>query len=115
VVSTVLWIDDYQHELGHALEARSIGNEGMARVCARRAAGIVVGEYLLRRGYTNLSHSVYERITIFSNLPDIDPELKTIAGHFLVKVNKNHQIPEDIDLISDAQRLKKDMIRDLDH
>ncbi len=24
------------------------GNEGMARVCARRAAGIIIGEYLNR-------------------------------------------------------------------
>ena len=37
----------YDQEINRAEKARQDGNEGMARVCARRAAGIVVGEYLL--------------------------------------------------------------------
>jgi hypothetical protein len=107
-------MDEYQLELEHALQARSIGNEGMSRVCARRAAGIVIGEYLLDHGYTHLTHSVYERILQFCGLPNLDPELKTIASHFLVRVDNNHHIPAGIDLIEDVRKLYKVITPDLD-
>jgi hypothetical protein len=34
------WQERYQNELERGEQARRDGNEGMARVCARRAAGL---------------------------------------------------------------------------
>ena len=106
-------MDEFQKELQHAIFARSNGNEGMARVCSRRAAGIVIGQYLLKHGYSNLSQSVYKRISIFYNLNDTDPKLKIIASHFLLQVNKEHQLPDGIDLLADVQILENDLIQSL--
>jgi hypothetical protein len=103
--SEVKWKMAYQNEINHALLARKAGNEGMARVCARRAAGIVIGEYLSRQGYTNLSKSAVERMSIFLSLPTMDEHTRNITSHFMVKVNPDHNLPEDVDLISDAQWL----------
>ncbi len=87
----------------------------MARVCARRAVGIIIGEYLIRRGYSNLTHSAYERISIFNSLPDINQQCKEIASHFLLKVNADHKLPLYADLISEAMWLEKSLLNDFTH
>jgi hypothetical protein len=101
----------YQAEIDHAIKARSEGNEGMARVCARRAAGIIIGEYLEQRGVSNLTYSAYDHLVTFNNLPDINPKLKEIAGHFLLRVDHDHQLPEDVDLLFDVQVLAKELLQ----
>ena len=111
----VLWQDEYKNEIDHALMARMSGNEGMARVCARRAAGIVIGEYLYRLGYSDLTHSAYERLSMFTDLPDVDQQFKDIANHLLLKVNLDHKFPLDADLISEVMFLKKSLLGEADH
>jgi hypothetical protein len=102
---------EYNKELEHAIFARSNGNEGMARVCARRAAGIIIGEYLNRLGYSSLTNSAYDRLSIFYNLPFVDQGYKDIANHFLIKVNLDHTLPLEADLISDVLWLEKNLLR----
>lgn len=87
----------------------------MARVCARRAAGIIIGEYLLRLGFTNLPHSSYDRISIFYDLPNIEKQWKDICGHFLLKVNHDHKLPLDADLISEAMWLENTLLNNNNH
>ncbi len=98
---------DYHLELEHAIDARSQGNEGMSRVCARRAAGILIGEYLSQRGYPMLSHSVYERLALFNSLPDLNEKCREVAGHFLIKVSHDRNLPQGVDLIQDVIFLEK--------
>jgi len=105
-----LWKLEYQNEIDRAFAARLLGNEGMARVCARRAAGIVVEEYLKRRGFANQTHSAYDHLSIFTNFPNIDQKHKKIVGHFLLRVDKNHKLPSDIDLINEAIWLEKSLL-----
>ncbi len=87
----------------------------MARVCARRAAGIVIGEYLERRGVTNLTHSAYARLSKFNDLLDVDQNLKVIAGHFLLKVDRDYKFPENIDLIAEVQLLENELLNNQKH
>lgn len=108
------WKVEYLGEIKRGLLARSNGNEGMARVCARRAAGIVIGEYLQRKGYTNLSDSAYARLTLFTSLHDEDPEYKEIASHCLMKVNQDRQLTLKIDLINEVILLKNSLLLDTD-
>ncbi len=109
------WKADYTRELERAVRARSEGNEGMARVCARRAAGIVVGEYLLRRGFTGTHDSTYDRLSIFMGLLDIDGELKERCSHFLLKVNLDHRIPGDPDLVREAKWLEHALLNEANY
>jgi hypothetical protein len=110
VKSKASWQDEYKTEIEHAVQARLGGNEGMARVCARRAAGIVIGEYLHRHGYLHLTTSAYDRLTLFSSLPEIDQLNKQIADHLLTKVDHDRKLPLDIDLVSEVMWLKKSLL-----
>ena len=110
MLSTSSWKIEYQKELEQAISARAAGKEGMARVCARRAAGIVIGEFLLRRGYTNPGPSAYDRLSLFNSLPDVDNQQKNIASHFLLKVNADRSLPINADLVSEVQWLMEQLI-----
>ncbi len=81
------------------------GNEGMARVCARRAASIIIGEYLAHRGYTNLSSSIFDRISIFTSLPEVSEKSREVARLFLLRVTPEHNLPIDTDLLRATERL----------
>jgi hypothetical protein len=83
----------------------------MARVCARRAAGIVIGEYLNRQGDKYSTPSAYERLRYLLSQPDISPHVRDITEHFLVRVTPNHTLPIDVDLIANAHRLKNLLIK----
>jgi len=100
------WKAEYTKELENANKARCEGYEGKARVCARRAAGIVIGEYLHRRGVAELNHSTYELLALFNSLPDVDEQCKAVSSHFLIKVNQQHDLPLQADLIEDAAWLE---------
>ena len=105
------WQNLFEDEIQQAQAARTAGNEGMARVCARRAAGIVVGENLNRQGDNFSNPSAYERLRYLYSKPDISPQVREIAAHFLVRVTPNHTLPIDADLIADAQWLQKSLIQ----
>ena len=104
------WETDYQKELSRAISARMKGNEGMARVCARRAASIIIGEYLHRHGYTHPENSIYDRLEIFNTLPGLSSNQKNVANHFLLKVDLDHRLPGDVDLVSDVQWLANSLL-----
>jgi len=99
------WKDGFDHEINQAILARDNGNEGMARVCARRAVGILIGEYFYRHGYGNQSASAYDRLSRFTSLPEVDEQVKTMCNHFLLKVDNDHNLPAGVDLLVEAQWL----------
>lgn len=104
------WKENCQAEINGAVAARARGNEGMARVCARRAAGVIIGEYLHRKGFTSYGSSVVDRMSIFNALPDIDLQSKEIASHFLLKVDPEHHLPVDVDLVNEVAWLSKTLL-----
>ncbi len=100
------WKIRFDHELSTALQARSKGKEGMARVCARRAAGIIVGEYLFRRGLILTSPSAIQQLRYFVSLEDAPEEAREIAQHCLIHLDSQHKLPIDADLVKEAQWLE---------
>jgi hypothetical protein len=98
------WCTSYRVEIAHAKLARQSGNEGKARVCARRAVGILLGDYLSQQGIPS-GPSAYDRIRLFQDLPYIPPLVRQIIDHFLVHVNEDHSLPGDIDLLAEAEWL----------
>jgi hypothetical protein len=100
----------YQLELKMARAARASGNEGKARVCARRAAGIVVGEYLKQNGYPISDPSAYALLKYLCSLPEIPGEIRQVADHFLLRVDKDQNLPIPVDLVAEVAWLENKLI-----
>ena len=98
------WKITFEHELTTAAIARQRGNEGMARVCARRAAGAAASEYLRRNQLPN-PNTAYDRLRWLAANPAISPEIQELAGRFLVRITPEHELPIDADLLADARKL----------
>jgi hypothetical protein len=110
---TISWKSQFDHELENALAARYRGNEGMARVCARRAAGALIGHYLVQKGHAADKRSAYQTIKIFTGLPDVPNELKHSAALLLVKVTSERTLPVDVDLIAEVIRLAEKITHEI--
>jgi hypothetical protein len=104
------WDTLFQNELQQAELARSIGNEGKARVCARRAAGIIFNEYFRQKSILTPPPGAYDAIRFFHTLPEITDDIHNIAGHFLERVDKNFALPDNVDLIQDARWLAQRLL-----
>ncbi len=82
--------------------ARLRGNEGQARVCARRAAGIAIREYLRPPG---ASVPPVQRLRSAKPAQD-DPELSRSSGnveHLTMRVTQDFKLPVEADLLAEAR------------
>jgi hypothetical protein len=104
------WRDLTNQELEMARAARGSGNEGRARVCARRAAGHVIGEYLTGKDVDLATESALDRLRYLHSSPDTDPSVRELVGHFLVHTSPEHNLPIDADLISDVDLLARQLL-----
>jgi hypothetical protein len=106
-------------ELARGEAARLTGLEGRARVCARRAAGVAVREYLYQRGVTAPGTSAYDLLAFLQDMPGNLPveklaEIRQAAGHLLERVNENFTLPVEVDLLEEARRLARALEAGLD-
>ncbi|MGA7193325.1 MAG: hypothetical protein WBW94_06805 [Anaerolineales bacterium] len=92
-------------EFERAQQARSRGNEGQARVCARRAAGIAAREYFVRRGETIRTPSAFDLLNLLIEDSSLSDDLRQLAAHLTLRVNEEFKLPADIDLIAEAKKL----------
>src|SRR5512142_1558542 len=98
------WQSEIQAEFEKAAQARARGNEGQARVCARRAAGIAIREYLSRGGIRPVSTSAYDLLNLIKNDPALPPDLKLLADHLTVRVTEEFKLPVNVDLVAESQQ-----------
>ena len=104
------WQTEIQAEFDKAEEARARGNEGQARVCARRAAGIAIREYLRRQGIRPASMSAFDLLNQIKQDPQLPPGLQEIADHLTLRVNEDFKLPVDADLIAGARKLCHELL-----
>lgn len=104
------WQERFTYEMQTAVQARTAGNEGMARVCARRAAGIIVAEYFRRRGLEWKSASAYDALRILRTLPGISEKSIQAADHLLARLTPEHTLPIDADLLAEARWLAAELL-----
>ncbi len=107
------WRAQIQAELELAEQARERGHEGRARVCARRAAGIAVREYLQRQGRPLRTPSAYDLLRLLQAEPHLPPDLRRAAAHLTLRVNEAFKLPPDVDLIAEARTLCEALLPDL--
>jgi len=99
------WRTRFAREMKMADKARTEGNEGKARVCARRAAGIVADAYMKRRGVSTPNMTAYERVKILQTWPDLPDGVDAVVAHMTTRVNESYELPIDADLVAEAQWL----------
>ena len=98
------WQTQIDSEFEKAEQARARGNEGQARVCARRAAGVAIREYLTRQGIRPPSVSAYDLLNVLKDDPDLSADLKLIADHLTLRVTEEFKLPVDADLIAESRK-----------
>jgi hypothetical protein len=94
-----------RNEFEKAQQARINKNEGQARVCARRAAGIAIRKYLTSNGDQVPGMSAYDLINLLKEDALLPPNLKLIADHLTVRVTEDFELPLEADLIAEARVL----------
>lgn len=99
------WRSEIQAEFEKAGQARARGNEGQARVCARRAAGIAVRQYLARRGEKVRTPSAYDLLNRLAQDPSLSSDLRQSAGYLTLRVNEEFKLPVNVDLVAEARKL----------
>jgi len=106
--------EQIEKEFELAERARAKGNEGQARVCARRAAGVAVREYLTRTGIRPQSTSAYDLLNLLKDDPLLAPDLKLIADHLTLRVTEEFKLPVDADLVAEARKLCDELLKQKD-
>ncbi len=106
------WQTEIKAEFEKASQARLRGNEGQARVCARRAAGIAVREYLTRQGIRPPSASAYDLLNLLKEDPRLSPDLRRIADHLTLRVTEEFKLPVDVDLVAEAKQFCDDLFKE---
>ena len=99
------WKIQIQNEFNRAEQARVRGNEGQARVCARRAAGIAAREYFARRGQTIRTPSAYDLLNLLAEDPLLSADLRQAAAYLTLRVTEEFKLPVDVDLVAEARSL----------
>lgn len=96
-------------ELEQGERARSTGNEGQARVCARRAVGIALRAFWDEGVSTTPSViPLLQRLQATVSLPQA---LREVAGHFLMRVTPEFNLPLEVDLLAEARWLIDELER----
>ncbi|MFZ6027662.1 MAG: hypothetical protein ACOYYS_08105 [Chloroflexota bacterium] len=96
-----------EQELEKAYAARTKGNEGMARVCARRAAGVAARIFLQQQGIPVTSASAYDHLRTLSKTDGLPAPVQRAVAHLLARVDENFQLPAGVDLLEEAKTLVK--------
>lgn len=93
-------------ELRRARREREGGNEGKARVCARRAAGWAAAELNRRREpASEAPASVLALLAWFRDLDAVPRELREAADRLIRHVRPDHSLPHAEDPLEDAERI----------
>ncbi|MCE7861610.1 MAG: hypothetical protein DYG86_17725 [Chloroflexi bacterium CFX2] len=97
--------NEIKREFEQAEKARVNGNEGQARVCARRAAGIAIRDYLVRKGIRPPSRSAHDLLNLIKEQAPLPPDLKLVADHMTLRVTEEFKLPIEADLIAESKLL----------
>ena len=96
-------------ELNRAQDARLSGNEGMARVCARRAAGWAIQHYLSSFGKDPGLDNAYKYID-FLYKKESNLEIQAALENMLTRVDEDMNLPPEVDLLEDAYTVIKTLL-----
>lgn len=99
------WKTQLSKEFAMAEEALNAKNQGRVRVCARRAAGISIREYLTQRGIKPPSLSAYDLLKYLEEMDDTPADLRQASAHLRLRVTKDFRLPVDVNLVAEAKKI----------
>lgn len=97
--------EEIEKELAKAEAALRDGNDGMVRVCARRAVGLAAEawrERFPRKGWPGDALNQLRQIWANESFP---PEIRRAAERLMTKVNQRDTAPFSTDPIADARSI----------
>jgi len=94
---------EIETELAQAHKAREAGNEGQARVCARRAAGIAIREWYRRRFGTGWHGDALKQLQRLQEDVLVPERVREAARRLTTRVDFDHTLPFEDDPIEDAR------------
>lgn len=97
-------LEKIHREFEQARLARAGGLEGRARVCARRAAGFALREYL-SDAPSLANANVYQLLQAFQQLSQIPDSARKNAERLVMRVDEAYHLPSEIDLLVESQQL----------
>ena len=98
-------ITEIESELQMAEIASIGGNKGKARVCARRAAGWAIREWQSQNGVFESHRSAYWYLQVAAVDYALPTYVRAAAGNLIMRINEDHNLPVDADVLSDARVL----------
>jgi len=104
------WNNKFEHELDLATAARARGNEGQARVCARRAAGVLVRAYFERLGHPVTSSSAIDLLNDLLVIEAIPARARSAAEALTMRVTEEFKLPEGLDLLAEIRALAESLL-----
>ena len=111
---TINWKKQLHKEFKMAEDARNANNHGKMRVCARRAAGSAIREYLTKRGITPPSISAYDLLKYLEGLDETPPDLRLACANLQMRVTEEFQLPINVDLVAEAKKIVSTLAPDWD-
>jgi hypothetical protein len=97
------------HEIELAERFRREGNEGRARVCARRAAGWAIRPTFRQATGQTPPGDVVALLRWYRDLPEAPTDLRFAAGRLAVAVTTDHKLPHEEDPLEDARHLVRSL------
>tara|TARA_A100001037_G_C15109031_1_gene617997 strand:+ start:1459 stop:1794 length:336 start_codon:yes stop_codon:yes gene_type:complete len=94
---------EIESELKLAVAARSNGNEGKARVHARRAAGWAIRSWSTRQGYSNRRKSAFSYLQNVTSDSSIPGRIRDASSHLILRITIDHDLPIETDILDDAR------------
>ena len=95
----------WQQELDNARTFRKQGNEGKARVCARRAVGFAIHRHLVDSGKPSTNANAMHAMDALLLTPNLPTEIATAIGALLQRVTPAGELQGGPDLIASAEQV----------
>lgn len=104
------WERKFYAEINQAINARLIGKEGMARVCARRAASILIQHYCNLYNLPSTKNAM-KNLIYLQNYLSPSHLAQPLLSNLIQRVDENFNLPDEIDLIKDVLKLKEILLQ----
>jgi hypothetical protein len=102
-----------KQELEQAHTERERGNEGRARVCARRAAGWAIADYREREEGVRPPLNAILLLRWLHDQREMDEEMRRAAARLTIRVTEQHTLPHEEDPLQDAKNIIRHLMKEL--
>ncbi len=96
-------VDQIHREFEIAAEAQKAGNDGMVRVCARRAAGAAIGHWLSTHPEKNWGADAMNRLRNVQHDETVPAHVGDAAVRLTTKITEQFRSPFPTDPVTDSR------------